>query len=98
MIIKSLIGVKPAQQYALSRSDIESFCILSAISSHGSSAAELPTRLGLSPSLVSVVVEAIEPLFALGHIESVNEQIRVTTAGTAWRCALLSNYNDRKRR
>jgi len=98
MGIKKMIEAESVQKGSLSRSDIESLCILSAISGHGSSTAELPTRLGLSPSLVAVVVEAIGPLIATGHIELGNDRITVTTAGTDWLNARLPASSDRIRR
>jgi hypothetical protein len=65
----------------LSRDEIETLCILHAVGPDGCSVAELPVRLGISPTLAAHVVLAAAPLVDRGWLAREGDRMAPTEAG-----------------
>lgn len=64
-----------------SRGEIETLCILHAVGPSGCRAGDLAARLGLSPTLASVVVHGIERMIFGGLLDQDDEWFRLTERG-----------------
>lgn len=78
---------------SLSRSEIESLCLVHAIGSSGCSENELPERLGLAPSLAPVLAQCVGELIQAGWIGTVDGRFTVTDAGRAALADTLAEQN-----
>lgn len=67
----------------VTREEIENLCILHAVGDQGCPLADLPERLGLSPTLVAAVAESLTGLIGLGWLVR-NEKVMLTEEGRAW--------------
>ncbi len=65
----------------LSRSEIESLCMLHAIGRDGCELSELPEKLGLSPALAEPVAAAVQPLITDGLVDVAGAQVELTVEG-----------------
>lgn len=73
-----------AKRAGPSREEIESLCILHALEPVGASMVDLAARLGLAPGLAPVVAKALEPLVAIGCVETSGDSASATDAGREW--------------
>ena len=64
-----------------SREEIETLCMLHAVGLDGCSVAELPARLGLSPTLAAQFALAIAPLVGRGWLARDGDRISQTETG-----------------
>jgi len=69
---------------SLSRQEIETACVLYALGSEGCTGEELASRLGLGPSLTTVVVGVVESFVAEGWITRADDRFVITIAGREW--------------
>lgn len=65
-----------------SREEIETLCILHAVSARGCSVADLPARFGISSALESALLGALDPLVARGWITVEGGRVSRTQAGS----------------
>ncbi len=72
------------ERATLSRADIETICILEAISSAGCALSALPEALGLAPTLLGHVTVSLDPLLASGWLEMFDGRVQLTSAGRSW--------------
>ena len=86
---------KDSNRGGLPRSEIESLCILYAISSQGCDLSDLPAKLGISPALTDPVAEAVLQLASVGLVEVLNVRAELTAEGKAWLKQHLSEIGAR---
>ncbi len=72
------------EQKGPSREEIETLCILYAVGTNGCNERELVTRLGLSHTLTSAVIESIQPLLVANRVVLDEGRIACTDAGHQW--------------
>lgn len=70
-----------SEQPRLSRAEIETLCLLTAVGSAGCSLAQLPARLGLSPMLEDPLSAATRPLVDTGLLAIDGDRFLVTQRG-----------------
>lgn len=75
-----------------SRSEVERWCLLTAIAS-GCSRADLAGRLGLSPLLAGALRMAVLHLSQSGFVAELDDRLSVTASGDAWRRQFATQNN-----
>lgn len=75
---------RSSERATVSRAEIETMCMLEAISEHGCKLSALPEKLGLAPTLLSAVTAALEPLLASGWVEICEGRVQIASAGRGW--------------
>lgn len=68
----------------LSRETIEKLCLLHLVGSTGCSPTELAERMAMSPRLGEEMLEAAQPLIAVGMLARTEGRISLTSHGRQW--------------